>query len=295
MLTFFAIIAVIYVTECVYRVDSGAIVLTGARRGRWRARIGPMLTLGGKGGASMAPLLPPLATPAVWPGDAERLRSLGGGPAVALSRRAQKEVVDRIDRFYEVVGPLRVACISLWIFVCGFAPAIVFWRGLAATWPELLFLGLAILGLTLAAFWRAHRRLYPDARGERRSKTILMGVSPLGAIRAADHLSHGLLARAHPLVAAVALCPREEAVRLARWLYFAPDGHDPDVRRYLESSDLWDVVAAPPRLEEMGAAAFCPRCHAQYVRASGDCSDCAGVGLRPRTPSPKPQAPIPIS
>jgi hypothetical protein len=29
-----------------------------------------------------------------------------------------------------------------------------------------------------------------------------------------------------PLVAAVALCPRDEAVRLARWLYFAPDGQD---------------------------------------------------------------------
>jgi hypothetical protein len=286
VLTFFAIVGVIYVTECLYRVDTGAIVLTGARRGRWRVCIGPMLTLGGKGGASVAPLLPPLATPVAWPGDVARLASLAGGPAAALSKKAQNEVVDRIDRFYEVVEPLRVACNSLWIFVFGLAPVIVFWRGLAGTWPELLLLGLAFLGFTLVVFWRGHRRLYPEARGERRSKTILMGVSPLGAIRAADHLSHRLLAGAHPLVAAVALCPREEAVRLARWLYFAPDGQDPDVRRYLESSDLWDAVAAPPRLEEMGAAAFCPRCHAQYVRASGECSDCAGVGLVKRAEAP---------
>jgi hypothetical protein len=273
VLTFFAIVLVVYAAECVYRVGNGAIVLSGARRGRWRARIGPMLTLGGKGGASVAPLLPPLATVALC---ADPGSSTDTAP---LSKAAQKAAAKRIEQFFDAAGAVWIGCNTLWVFVWCLAPAIVFFRGLAGTWPRLLLSGLVILGFILFTFWRAHRALYPDARAERRSQTMLMAVSPLGAIRAVDHLSRPLLAETHPLVAALSLCPRAESVRLARWLYFAPDRRDADLRRFLDDADLWSAVAAPPDAGDAGATAFCPRCHAQYVRSDGNCSDCSGVVL----------------
>ncbi len=97
----------------------------------------------------------------------------------------------------------------------------------------------------------------------------------------------GSVAHGHggaPLVAAMALCPRAGSVRLARWLYFAPADRDDSLRRFLEASDLWPEVVAPPDEGEAGATAFCPRCHAQYVRPDGTCSDCSGVALVRRRP-----------
>jgi hypothetical protein len=272
VLTFFAIVLVVYVGECVYRVGNGAIVLSGSRRGRWRARVGPMLTLGGKGGASIAPLLSPLAT-------AAPCHPSTSGDADILSKSAQKAAAKRIDLFFDSARPVWIGCNAMWMFVWCLAPAIVFFRGLAGTWRELLLIGVGILGFILVTYLRAHRRLYPEAKAERRSHAMLMGVSPLGAIRAVDHLSYRLLAEMHPLVAAMALCPRAESVRLARWFYFAPDHNDDGLRRFLEQAGLWSDVTAPPEAGEAGATAFCPRCHAQYVRPDGTCSDCSGIDL----------------
>lgn len=274
MLTFFVIVLAIYVTECVYRVESGGIVLTGARRGRWRARLGPMLTLGGKGGVSVAPLLPPLPTQASFGQPSSAIDA-----GTSLSKEAQKRAAARVQEFFDAAAPVWIACNALWLFVCIVAPAIVFRLGLAATWPELLIAGLTILAFLLVTFWWAHRTLYPNGVAERRSRTILMGVSPLGAIRAVDHLSGRLLAGVHPVVAAMVLCPRDETVRLARWLYFVPDRRDDGLRRLLESGGLWSDVVAPPGSGEAGTTAFCPRCHAQYIRPEGTCSDCAGIEL----------------
>jgi hypothetical protein len=284
VLTFFAVVIGIYVAECVYWVQSGEIVLTGARRGRWRASVGPLLTFGPRGGGSVAPLLPPLGIPIGWSADA------GDRP---LSRDARKAAAKRIDRFYEAAEPVWVGSNALWLFLFVLAPIVVEWRGLAATWPLLLTIGLAVLSYILFTFWSAHRELYPDAPQERRSKTILMGVSPLGAIRAVDHLARRLLVGTHPLVAAVVLCRRDEAIRLGRWMYFAPETRDDGLRRFLETCDLWEAVLAPPA-GETGATAFCPRCHAQYVRVDGGCSDCAGVELVKWTPSPAPTPSAPL-
>ena len=162
----------------------------------------------------MASLLPPLATAAAC-----QLPGSLNDSADVLSKGAQKAAAARIDKFFEAADPVWIACNTLWVFVWVLAPAIVYFRGLAGTWFGLLATGLGILGFILWTYWRAHRALYPDGLAERRSHTILMGVSPLGAIRAVDHLSHRLLAHTHPLVAAMALCPRAESVRLARLLY----------------------------------------------------------------------------
>jgi hypothetical protein len=273
VLTFYLIVAAVYAAECVYRVENGGLALTGVRRRRWRAQIGPMVTLGRRGGMSIVPLLPPLATPAVWPAASASL----GQPAAGFSSKNRKEAAAAVERFYEAAEPVWIGANTLWVFLFLAAPAVVYWRGLAATWPTLLLSGLVIVAFTLYAFWTAHAELFPGGRAERREKTLLMALSPLGAVRAVDHLSCRFFAGAHPLVAAVELCDRAEAVRLARWMYFAAP--DAALRRFLEECDLWKAVTSPPEAGEPGAATFCPRCHAQYSRDTGECSDCAGVGL----------------
>jgi hypothetical protein len=283
VLTFFAIVSAIYVSECACWVENGAVLLTGLRKKRWRARVGPMLAMGRKGGFSMIPPWPPLSTATSWPGA----MSIERGIDLDLSPRVRKEAAKTIERFYSVAEPLWIGSNAFWIFLFCVAPAIVYWRGLAATWPTLLLCGLAILGFILHMFWRAYGALFPDAAADRRSKTLLMGLSPLGAIRAVDHLAWRLLAGIHPLVAAVELCDRADAVRLARLMYFGPPNRDERIRRFLEQSDLWDAVVAAPA-GEPGATAFCPRCHAQYIRADGECSDCSGVVLVPRAGLCKP-------
>ena len=273
MLTFYVIVAAIYAAECVYRVENGGLALTGVRRRRWRAHIGPMLALGRRGGMSVAPILPPLATAATWPAAS----ASSDQPAPSFSAKNRREAAAAVDRFYKAAEPVWIGANTLWIFLFVAAPAVVYWRGLAATWPTLLLSGLVILAFTLYAFWTAHAELFPGGRSERREKTILMALSPLGAVRAVDQLSWRFFAGTHPLVAALELCDRREAVRLARWMFFAAP--DAALQRFLEDCDLWHAVTSPPDADEPGAATFCPRCHAQYTRDSGDCSDCAGVGL----------------
>jgi hypothetical protein len=273
VLTFYVIVAAIYAAECVYRVENGGLALAGVRRRRWRAHIGPMLALGRRGGISIAPLLPPLATPAVWPAAS----ASPGQPAASFSAKNRKEAAAAVERFYKAAEPVRIGANTLWVYLFVAAPAVVYWRGLAATWQTLLLSGLVILAFTLCAFWTAHADLCPGGRAERREKAILMALSPLGAVRAVDHLSYRFLAATHPLVAAVELCDRAEIVRLARWMYFAAP--DAALRRFLEECDLWQAVTSPPESGEPGASTFCPRCHAQYSRDTGECSDCAGVGL----------------
>jgi hypothetical protein len=275
VLTLFAAIAAIYVAECVYWIDTGAMVLTGVWRGRWRARLGPAFTVGSKGGAFLAPLLPPLATLADWPSPAAASRD------ATLSRKAVKEAAKRLDVFFETAGPVWISCNALWLFLFVITPPVVVWRGLASTWPVLILLLVGFLALILAGFWQAHAALYPEARAERRSKTLLMAVSPLGAIRAVDHLARRVLVECHPLVAAQALCGEAATVRLARWIYFAPGGADPALKSFLQACDLWSVVNAPPQPPEPASIAFCPRCHAQYVRMVEACADCRSVALHP--------------
>jgi hypothetical protein len=270
VLTLFAVAAAVYVAECLYWVEPDAIVLTGARPRRWRARVGPLVALGRKGGVVLAPLLPPLATVADWPGL----------PDADLSRTALKRATKKAELFFDAAEPVWISSNTLWLYLFCIAPAAVVWRGIAATWPALLVVGLALVAFTLVGFWQAHRDLYPEAASERRSKTLLMAVSPFGAIRAVDHLSRRLFTDTHPLVAAQALCRTEDAVSLARLLYFSPRAGDPAVREFLETCELWDRVAAPPRELDAATIAYCPRCHTQYVRSLAACADCGGVALQ---------------
>jgi hypothetical protein len=292
VLTLFVVAAAIYVAECLYWVESEAIVLTGARPGRWRARVGPLVALGRKGGVVLAPLLPPLATLADWPA-LSGVEGAGRTDRAPLSRKALETAKKRVELFIDAAEPVWISCNALWLFLFCITPAVVVARGIAASWIALLVVGLALLAFTLLGFWQAHRDLYPDAAPERRSKTLLMALSPLGAIRAVDHLSRRLFRDTHPLVAAQALCRTEDAVNLARLVYYAPRERDREVREFLEACKLWDRVAAPPRDLDSATIAYCPRCHTQYVRSLAACADCGGVALQ--RPAPELRTPAPIS
>jgi Polysaccharide deacetylase len=42
----------------------------------------------------------------------------------------------------------------------------------------------------------------------------------------------------------------------------------------------------PPDAETADMRSYCPRCHAQYAKSSGDCADCLDVGLEPLSARP---------
>jgi hypothetical protein len=69
---------------------------------------------------------------------------------------------------------------------------------------------------------------------------------------------------------------------LARLVYFDIDArHDAteEIDRILEAEGWARTFGAPPAAES-GMKGFCPRCHAQLLRAAGECPDCVGVLIR---------------
>lgn len=189
----------------------------------------------------------------------------------------------------------------LLVFVFFLAPLVIWWLGVMMAWPWLLG-GLVILSaVNSIGFLRAHRRLHPDLEDERFAHFLMVLLFPPAAMRTGDMLSRPLLEPFHPLAAASELCRPEEfealACRVACGLRYpatrpasttAGAGavwgwHDRAMARAVEGllvqHDLsLDQLVAPPAQADAGSRSYCPRCHAQFTRETGTCSDC-GVGL----------------
>jgi hypothetical protein len=120
-------------------------------------------------------------------------------------------------------------------------------------------------------------------------------------MRSRDPLSRPLLERFHPLAVARELCHparfeefASRVVREARHPRPRPSSGEGDAdavwawfdRAMLErlegfvseaglNADRLDIA---PEKSDAQSQAYCPRCHAQFIRKDGGCSDC-GVGL----------------
>jgi len=146
-------------------------------------------------------------------------------------------------------------------------------------------------------FFRAHRRLYPDAFEERVQHTAMMAVFPLATIPAPTLLSRPLLEGCHPLAVAAQLSARVEFENLARrhlrrlrvWLARAPEVQRPCFRQmekavvaflHEQKIDLARLLAAPPA-SDPDCRSFCPRCEGQFTFATGHCAACGSVPVEP--------------
>jgi len=224
---------------------------------------------------------------------AERWLRLRFDPAIARRRH------ERLER--ACAGLEWVATIAFVLIVAG--AAVVTQRASAAI--LLGFLGTGVVsGFALAiAYWRAHARLAPRAWSTRLGRAAMMAVCFPVAYRARAGLGRDALALSHPTAAATVLLAEKPAgaflaEAMRRWRHRSappPPGSSDESHLARAAEAVHARLAAlatgigldpatlegAPALDDPAIRTWCPRCHATYVHASGTCSDCPGVALRP--------------
>lgn len=218
------------------------------------------------------------------------------------------EVRRRISCLRNESRTLTFSCNALFYYVFVALPVILFWLGLTSVWPPVLgglLIGMA--GITLLA-WRLCRRSGAGWLGL--LPTLL---TPLGAIRAADHFWRHAVCTYHPLALVNALCAHDDVRMFGSW-YLRQLRYPPPVEgRPSEASearawftqhalaaceealrraghDISDLLR-PPAPESADAAAYCPRCLQQYSAEPAVCNDCGGVPLKLFRDGPLPVEP----
>lgn len=287
VLALYLVLVALYVSECLAWVPRSATCFASARDRSYRPIDGQELFGNERGGILPVSPLPLVGSTFLcrfpWP------------PALPDGEKLSR-VKRRLQLWHLAVAPLRVVCSLLLFYVFAYCPFVIWLRGLASTWLALLAVLIGLVAIVGLQFRWSHRRLYPHNIPERRSRLILMSLSPLAAMRAAEALTRPLLETTHPLTAALALCDPGGASAVARrWLAdtglaaSALDDHRAatdrplrDVERLLNQAGLsLSAVLAPPAPENGDCRSYCPRCQCQYARAEGLCSACAGIALRP--------------
>jgi len=127
-----------------------------------------------------------------------------------------RNIEARFQQFRKATNCTRLLTNSLFAYLFGFAPALIWTVGLSQSWLGLL-IGLFLFTLATALFFRsAHKWFHPAAEDERFTHFVTILLSPATAIRANDVLSRPLLETFHPLAIAKIFCPEEEFHSFAR-------------------------------------------------------------------------------
>ncbi|MCB9853545.1 MAG: hypothetical protein H6819_10650 [Phycisphaerales bacterium] len=192
---------------------------------------------------------------------------------------------------------------ALMLLVFIVCPLAVWFRGLEQTW-FVLALELALLwAFAVLEFWIAHRRLYKERKRERRLLLLLRGLTPVGAMRFHDALMRDVLATSHPMTIALAICNQaavkkfaedvyrdlrfpivptddessEDAIRARDWFR---ERMRETTERLFESNNIDpDELLRAPTRDDDASLSFCPRCYLQNTKPTGECPNCAGVGM----------------
>ena len=237
------------------------------------------------------------------------LEDVAHAPQAERAKRIQAAIDDGLDvqRTRESIAsirstlfPVRLACNMLFVYVLVYCPIVIWQQGLSATWKMLLVALVPLWMLCVWMFYGAHRSLYPGEVGERVKRTLIIGVTPLSAIRAGDVLSRHALANDHPLAVSAVLQDDTTHRRLAAQVYAdllhptqvdtEPDAHEVEAwlrdrifeatQRCLATAGIEPAdLALPPQPEHISSQTYCPRCQTQCEQAEGDCPLCPGVPL----------------
>ncbi len=211
----------------------------------------------------------------------------------------------RWQDFRGAVPPLRCLASALFVFLFGLAPLAAWRWGLTRVWLPLLIGLLALSAATAWRFRRLHLEWYPDASDDRFARFLMVLLSPVAAMRAADFLARPLLESYHPLVLARLGCGDPDFRPFARRVLLdmrhpahpATPSSDPAeaaavqfarhqwlraIEAFLQKQriDPDDLDRPPDRLED-SCRSYCPRCEAQFTFAAGHCPDCGGLPTRP--------------
>jgi nucleotide-binding universal stress UspA family protein len=186
-------------------------------------------------------------------------------------------------------------------------PRVLLTEGLAR-WPVLVALVFIGVFFSAAATFFAHRKLLPEARGDRWLQTLLMLPAPTMAMRGNDKLGRALLARSHPIAVALGALggwERDDFIgRALRDLSFPREPVLPsadteaaaieaDFRARLlrqaqalakkEGIDVEACFLPPPvpRLAEpKSPGSWCPRCRMAYRNTDGALAACNDCGVK---------------
>lgn len=194
---------------------------------------------------------------------------------------------------------------SLFVFMFLVAPVLNWQFGLKACWP-VLGLGWLAHTITIAVlFFRAHRRLYPNAGDERFTHFLTSLLAAPTAARAHDLLTRPLLEPFHPLAVAQVLLDaagfRAVAQRTLRELRHpalpvCPAGNagaeaverfSREIMRELSETMIRRAglepaaLLAPPVALDATCQSYCPHCEGQFTAMTGVCADCGGLQLEP--------------
>jgi len=219
-------------------------------------------------------------------------------------------VTARLAELRQMSRALRTAAVYFFFYAFGFGAFLYY--GPAVSW-QVVWLYLA----TLLACWlwtvfeyaACRKALLGEPRGRRWRHTALLVLSPASAMRSAESLLRYGLVEFHPLAVAAALSSERRAAALARLALLAlrhplPSEIPADpaagrVDQWFRSQLFEDLqgalgragieaaalVAPPAPLPD--SAAYCPRCHNQFVAAQATCPDCGDLPLVPFPEAPR--------
>lgn len=244
---------------------------------------------------------------AVWLRSTARLEP--GSRAGVIARRMgaawdEKEAAVRMTDWTAQMGMLRRVGSALWGWLFLIVPAAV-WQ-----WGWFPTLAWVVPPVFVVTAWMArkavgiHRTWFPDLGEERFRLGMMLAMSPLTAVRAADLVGRSRLESFHPAVVGSLMLPREQAEELAAALW--RDVRTPrlplpavagDAARVVEGSRArtemdfegwarrqgWDPAAwsRAPKRTDPAHGRYCPRCQAQFTGQATQCGECGGVGLLP--------------
>jgi hypothetical protein len=273
LLPLLVVLACVYVSDALWWTGERSVMLTGRRRGEFKAHCGPTLAIRGSRGFFVSTLAPPFTYAFELDLDAE-----------PSARKTDRASVERAaDEVLRLAAPLRRLGEGLWVFLFFFTPIVVAVVGLLRTWMPLLAILLLWLTAIVVLYRRAWRTLHKGDASGWKSDVMLMIVSPPGAIRAADRLTRHALRPFGALRVTSVVAASDEWLRLARLVYFDEAAAHEKARREIEAilrpHGIQMALATPPA-QVPGMRGFCPRCHEQVLRDSGDCPDCVGVPIR---------------
>jgi hypothetical protein len=214
-----------------------------------------------------------------------------------LARRMSVPAIEaRLAEARRVARPARVTGSALFLVVFAAFPALYATGYLGAWWPWGALAGLALHGLTVQAQLRAARALHGLRGAERWLEGIKASASPLGSMRAGEHLVRHALDGYEPAAVALAVADAEgfEAVARASLDRVRASSHesvphgefaaayDAAMGRLMRRAGLRPGhLAMPPAPMDDAAQSYCPRCRAEYAIAAGTCSHCGDVALVP--------------
>jgi len=212
-----------------------------------------------------------------------------------------KAATATLDSFRNLTRPVRSLCFTFFLFLFVATPVLVNIYGLLRLILPLIIATVGFALIIAVEFFLAHRTLYRARSTERITDVIKMVLCPPVAIRVSDLLGKHLLSDYSPVVLATLFPGKATDAFTRNYLRdlqhpLAYDVTGPEVAQivseatamqlelcleYLKRNTSSEAGALDvPPAQNADSAFYCPRCHGQFLRSSGDCPDCPGVGLR---------------